>query len=146
MAIRATTEALLALELFQLDPSRRKSRKLLNQHIVQVAMFEHEDARSLSEITTAVAEVLEQHTVFTHDECSEALLASCMTGRVLQSGQDNYILAEETKKIQSDNIERMNESEREFERGLADSVGRQLGRVLDPFAEVVLSKTLKETI
>lgn len=146
MAIQATTEALLALELFQLDPSRKKSRKLLNQHIVQVAMFEHEDARSLSEITTAVSEVLEQHVVLTHDECREALLASCKTERVLQSGEDNYILAEETKKIQSGRIKIMSESEREFERGLADSVGRKLGRVLDPFAEAVLSKTVKEAI
>jgi len=109
-------------------------------------MFEHKDARSLSEITTAVSEVLEQHGVLTHGECGEALLASCMTGRVLQSGQDNYILAEETQKIQSDRIERMNESEREFEKGLADSVGRELGRVVDLFAEVVLSKTVKEAI
>lgn len=146
MFVQASTEALLALNLFQLDPTRRKNRKILNQQLVQVAMFEHEDARSLNEITTAVSEVLGQAAEFSHDECREALHDNCLIGRISQLGEDTYILPKKTREKLSEHIEKFKESEKEFDRGLANSVGRSLNRVLNPFAEAILCNSVKEVI
>lgn len=146
MFIQASTEALLALHLFQMSPSRRKSRELLNQELVQVAMFKHGNARSPNEITTAVREVLGQAAEFSHDEYEEALHKSCARGWILQKGKNTYILAEKTKKILSENIEKFEESEREFDRGLLESVGKSLNKVLNPFAEYILCSSVKEVI
>jgi hypothetical protein len=139
-------EALLALELFQLDPTAKKSRDLLIQHLVEVAMFEHENARSLSEITTAVSEFLNQLIVFSNNECGEALTHSCATGRISQLEDGNYTLTEQTKTKLSEGIERIKKAEREFDQGLVECVEGRIDKVLDPFAEVVLCRTVKEVI
>lgn len=146
MAIQASTEALLALELFQLSPAAKKSRELMNEQLVEVAMFENEDAHSLSEIATAVLKLLQHAIVFTHDECREALTRCCSKGRISQVEGDSYTLTAQTINNLSKSIERAKQAEKDFDQGLAESVGRRFNRVLDPFAEAVLCKTVKEAI
>ncbi len=146
MLIEASTEALLALELFQISPNAKKSRKLLNQHLVEAAMFTQPDVRSTSEITTAVLKLVTHAIVFSHDECKEALDSLCIESRVLELGNDNYNLSNETKTKLSESIERIKQAEKEFDRGLGESVGRAINKVLNPFAEAVLCKVTKEVI
>lgn len=146
MFTQASTEALLALHLFQISPSRKKSRELLNQELVQVAMFKHGNSMSPNEINTAVQEILGQAAEFSHDENEKALHKSCAKGWILRKGKSTYILAEKTKKILSENIEKFEQSEREFDRGLAESIGRSLNKVLDPFAAFILCSSVKEII
>jgi hypothetical protein len=146
MLIQASQEALLALELFQMDPSAKKSRQLLNQHLVEVAMFEDEEAHSVDEITSAVLKVLNQGVAFSQDECQQALSLSCSEGRVLHLGADRYCLSDETKRKLLQSIERIRQSEKDFDQGLADAVGRANRTVVNPFAEAMLCKIVKEVI
>jgi len=109
-------------------------------------MFKRENAKSPNEINTAVQEVLGEAAKFSQDECEKALRESCARGQISRKGKNTYILAEETKKMLSENIEKFKESEREFDRGLSESVGKSLNKVLNPFAEHALCCSVKEVI
>jgi len=109
-------------------------------------MFERENARSVNEITMAVSEILGQTAGLSHDECRETLHDAWGAGRILQLGEDSYILAEKTEVLLSESIEKLKESEKEFDRGLGGSVGRSLNKILDPFAEALLCRSVKEVI
>jgi hypothetical protein len=146
MPVEASTEALLALELFQLSADAKKSRKSLNKHLTEVAMFTKADARSTNEIVASVLTLLNNAIVFGHDECKEALDMLVIEGRIVELGNDNYKLSDETEIKLSESIERIKQAEKKFDQGLAESVGRATGKVLNPFAEAVLCKVTKEVI
>jgi len=146
MLIEASKEAMLALELFQLDPASVKSKELLNQHLVEVAMYIYPNKHSLHEITSSVLELLKNAVDFGEMEGKEALDHSCARGRTDKRSADNYFLSDKVKNLLESSAQKIDFAEKEFDKGLADYVGRQLNCVLDPFAEAVLCRSVKETI
>lgn len=139
-------EALLAFELFQRSPHGTKSRRLLDQHLVEVAMYNDEAIRTTEEIRSAVLTLLNEQIAFSHEECKRAADNCNISGSVKKSGDDIYVLTKQTKKRLKNAYELIQQVETSFDKGLSEYVGRRLGTVINPFAEVLLCSIVKETV
>lgn len=139
-------EALLAFELFQRSPRATQQRNILNQQLVKVAMYEDEKIHTTEEIRKAIIALLRNQIALSHDQCRKALDNCIVSGDIKKSGDDNYALTKQAKKRLKQAYELMQQAEKHFDKELSEYVGRRLSTVINPFAEALLCKTVKEVI
>ncbi|GAI20440.1 unnamed protein product, partial [marine sediment metagenome] len=146
MITEVSQEALLAFELFRRAPSAKQPRKVLNQHLVEVAMYNNETIRTIEEIKLSVLKLLNNQLTFSDEECIETLNSCGISGTVEKKGNNTYILTKPTQEKLKKAYESIEQGEKDFDQGLSEYVGRRLDTVIDPFAEALLCKNVKETI
>ncbi|MCK4819037.1 hypothetical protein KA005_24905, partial [bacterium] len=143
---RVSQEALIALELFRLSPRSKKGRPLIEQHLVEVSMYLHPEARSVKEIVEALSDLLEQPSVLGEVECQKALAKCCRINRIKQVPPDEYTLSDPVKDELQKRHEEFREAEVVFNNGLIDSVGRALDTIVNPIAEPLLCGIVRDVI
>ena len=97
MITEVSQEALLAFELFQRIPSTKQPRKVLNQHLVEVAMYNNEAIRTIEEIKLSVLKLLNNRVTFSDKECRDTLNNCGISGTVEKKGNNTFILTKSTK-------------------------------------------------
>jgi len=146
MITNVSQEALLAFELFQRSSGATQPRKILNRYLVEVAMYNNEKIRTTEEIRLAVLKLLDNQVTFSHEECRETLNDCYVSGTVEKKGNNSSILTKSTQERLTKAYKTIEQAEKDFDRGLSECVGKRLGIVVNPFAEALLCKMVKETI
>ena len=139
-------EALLALELFRLSPASKKTQELMHQHLVEAAMHNEPEAKSVPKITMAVLNILGQPSGFCEDECEKAIVRCSQLGRILVSESSEYVLSDVVKAELDTRCQEFIEAETRFNKGLVETVGRTLDIVISPLAEPLLCTAVRDTI
>jgi len=139
-------EALLALELFRLNPRSKKGHEVILQHLVEVAIHTNPENRSTSEIVNTCLGLMGQSSGFGETECNAALSECCRLGRVKQVSTDEYSLTDEVDKELSHRNMRFQEAEKAFNTGLVESIGKVLNTVVNPIAEPFLCGIVRDAI
>jgi hypothetical protein len=146
MTKEVSQEALLAFELFQRSPHGTESRKVLNQYLVQLAMYNDANIHIIEEIRRVVLKLLNEMISFSYQECKEALDSCSNSESITKTGDANYALTKQAKNRLFKAYELIDQAEKDFDRGLSEYVGRRLGIVIGLFAEALLFNIVKETI
>lgn len=146
MNINITQAALLALELFRLNPNSKKGLKLIQQHLVEVALYINPKDNSKNNIIKTCSELLGHEYILNEADCNLALLTSVKSGRILKRGNNDYILADHVVKELISRNKEYSESQSSFFIGLSENVGRKLNTVINPFAEPLLLGAVRDVI
>jgi hypothetical protein len=143
---QVSQEALLALELFQLDPKSKKGRELMEQHLVEASMYTRPEARTVGDIAVAVGQVLGEAESFGESECQKVLERCSQLGRVDKLATGQYMLSKAAREQLDTSSEGFRQAERSFSSGLVESVARSQGIVVDALAEAMLVGTVIEVV
>ncbi len=143
---KVSQEALLALELFRLNPKSQEGKSSIIQHLIEVAMHYNTEAKSINSIVNACLQLLQQTAGISELDCKNAINESCRAGRILKKPDNDYILSEIVKRELVEQLELFQESEKSFNTGLIDSVGRAINTVISPLAEPFLCETVRDSI
>ncbi|MCK4825807.1 hypothetical protein KA005_59210, partial [bacterium] len=109
-------------------------------------MYNNEAIRTIEEIKLSVLKLLNNQLTFSDKECRETLNSCGISGTVEKKGNNTYILTKSTQKKLKKAYKSTKQGEKDFDQGLSGYVGRRLDTVIDPFAEALLCKIVKETI
>ena len=143
---QVSQEALLALELFRLSPASKKTQELMHQHLVEAAMHNEPEAKSVPKITIAVLNILGQPSGFSEDECEKAIVRCCELGRISASGSNTYVLSDVVRAELDTTCQEFMEAEIRFNKRLVETVGRTLDIIISPLAEPLLCAAVRDTI
>lgn len=146
MQQQVSQEALLALELFRLAPSSKRSRGLMEQHLIETSMYVYPEARMASEIEKACSDLLGQPGGISEAECREAIDRCCDLGRIHKKSSGKYVLSEIAANELKSQSDKFREAEEAFNTGLVEHVGRALSTVLNPIVEPLLCTIVRDAI
>ncbi len=138
--------AILALELFQLDPRSRQSRELLHQHLVEVALLNCSDPATEPKILEGITGICGGRTPLTEHQLHLALERCVSRVTVYKKPDQTYVLSAVTLTNLENQLTNHKLQEKSFYCLVVSEVEKAAKQTLSPLAEPVLVDAIARTL
>lgn len=139
-------EALLALELFQLDPRSKGSRDLLHQYLVEVGLLEAKVPITGPEVMETVSQMCGSRSPLSEGELQAALERCVNRDSVVKNAEHRYVLSPFARAKLEDERIRHHRQKESFRDLVVERVERALKQALSTLAEPVLVAAVTRTL
>ena len=139
-------EALIALELFQLDPRSKQSKALLHQYLVEVSLLETTTSLTTSQVMEKVTEMCGRRAPLSNEQIQAALKVCVDTNTVLHDSEGKYLLSQTARESLEEEKTKYKKQENGFRRLIIEHVERSLNQTISTLSEPVLVASVTRTL
>jgi len=139
-------EALLALELFQLDPRAKASKIVLHEHLAAVALLELNSPSIEKQILSKVIQLCADQCPLSKNELHQALERCVRQLTVNVNSDETYFLSPDTRKVLNSQLSKHQDQEKSFNHLIVSETEKSVNQTLSTLGEPMLINAVTKTL